>query len=347
MPKKSKFYIFLCLFVQTCFLFAQSGNSNAIQDTTIWIKTPLKFVFATIKFPQQAALEKKDIYTSNGLQTLYFIKNEINSANLTLSASMRQVSVKEVKKATQEEINRIAVQQGGYPNVYKEKDKYNIPYDYVLVHTLEGKIISNRIYYLDGYLVILSAITSQSNKNQPLVDFFFNSLETSIVSVTEKPNSSKNKNKQQTMFSDWVHFEKDMFVVKFPIDPNSKTYIVYQADSTNYSVKNYYYQKQDNSLSFLVSERNYAYQLEISADSLFKLALSTLTAEGNGKLLAETNLFGYKFPAKEYVFTSRKAYYRIRYFFANNSLYQVMIAGTKKQVTDLQNEQFFDAFQIR
>jgi len=352
MPKKSKLYLFFSLFVQVCFLSAQSGDSNIFQDTTTWIKTPLKFVTATIDFPQQAPLGKKDIYTANGLQTLYYIKNEISTIDLTLTASMRQINAKEVKKAMQEEINRIAVQYGGYPNVFKEKDKNNISYEYVLVHTLDEKIISNRIYYVEGYLVILSVVFPQGNKNNKLLaDYFFNSFNPSVAtSVGQLPISkTKNKHKQQqvSVSDNWVDFEAEMFSAKFPVEPNSKTYVVFQADSTNYTIKNYYFQNQSNSLSFLVSERNYTYQLGISADSLFKMAFNILRTEGNAKLQSETNFFGYKFPAKEYVFTSRNTYYRLRYFFANNSLYQVMIAGNKKQVTDLRNERFFNAFQIR
>ena len=343
MLKKSSFCILFCLLMPISSLFAQ--NTSSINDTTKWINTPLKFVFATIKFPQQTNLEKKDIYTTNGLQTLYFFKSELTAIDLTLSVSMRQVSTKEQKKATQEEINRMAVQFGGYPNVYKEKDKNGRNYDYILIHTLEGKVISSRIFYIDGYLVILSTVANQANKNQTVVDTFFDSF-TPFSSINSNEHNVVDKNKQPNSEIPWIVFKQDNFTSKFPIEPNSKTYVVQQVDSTYYLVKNFYLQKGDKSLSYLVSERNYPYQLGITADSLFKTAFDALKLEGKGKLKSETNLFGYKFPAKEYVFTSRKAYYRLRYFFANNALYQVMIAGNKKQVTDLKNEQFFQSFQI-
>lgn len=343
MLKNSRRYLTFLLFILIAGIgFAQTSYLPET-DTSKWTKIPLKFVYATVLFPNQTSLEKKDIYTEKGLQSLYYLKNDFQQNDMVLSVSMRQVNSKEMKKALQEEINRLAVQNGGYPNTYKEKDKANLSYEYVLIFTSDQKSIVSRIYYLDEHLIILTA--SYKDKNyQPTADYFLNSLAYNTKQTTE--NKEKNKPNQLANNKPWFGFKTTKFEAKFPVEPNQKTVVVNRENGTSYTVSNFYHQDEKQQLSYLISERNYDYKLDFDADSLFKLAFNTILAKNTGKIQTDLKLTSYKFPTKEYVFVSRKAYYRLRYIFANNTLYQVMLVGNKKQVFDLKNETFFSSFQV-
>lgn len=346
MFKRQLFFFYLILFA-----FILKAQEATIADTSLWIKTPLKFVTASVQLPYSSSLEKKDVYTSKGLQSLYQLRSEHKALELSFTASMRQVSAKEYKKALQEEINRLAVQFGGYPTTFKEKDKNNLSYEYVVIYTSDRKAIVSRIYFLDEYLVMLTAVSPEKDKYTQLLNYFLQSFvykksTNTVVSNKSKPKSSKTKSNQKKKEL-WIDFIDSSFLTKFPSTPNIKKYYINTNSNNAYVVTNYYFQNPEDNSAYLVSERNYNYNIEISSDSLFKLAAQTLIKEQKGKILSEQYFYAYQFPVKEYIFSSRKTYYRLRYVFAKNTLYQVLYAGNKKQVFDLQHDKFFDEFVVR
>ncbi len=330
------------------------AQEASISDTSLWIKTPLKFVSASVKLPYTSTLEKKDVYTAKGLQSLYYLKAEHKALELSFTASMRQVSAKEYKKALQEEINRLAVQFGGYPTTYKEKDKNGLSYEYVLIYLSDRKTIFSRIYFIDDYLVMLTGIAPEKDKYNNIVQFFLNSMiykKTNSTVVNQKSKNAKSKNKSSKSKSkktpEWYQYNDSSFIAKFPAEPNIKKYYIQNNSIESYLVNNYYFQYSEDNSAYLISERKYDFALGISSDSLFNLAIQTLTKEQKSKILSEQYLYAYQFPTKEYIFSSRKVYYRLRYYFANNTLYQILYSGSKQQVYDLKNEQFFSNFTIK
>lgn len=331
-----------------------NAQETSIADTSLWIKTPLKFVTASVKLPYSSNVEKKDVYTAKGLQSLYYLKAEHKALELSFTASMRQVSSKEYKKALQEEINRLAVQFGGYPNSFKEKDINNLSYEYVIIYLSDRKTITSRIYYIDDYLVMLTAVAPEKDKYNNIVQYFLNSFIYKKSANSNVANNSKNKNKsnnnKQTKdkkIPEWILHNDSAFLAKFPSEPSIKKYIVETPNQEKYCVNNYYFQYASDNSAYLISERKYEYALSITTDSLFNLAIQTISKEQKSKILSEQYLYAYQFPTKEYIFSSRKAYYRLRYCFANNTLYQILYSGNKKQVFDLKHENFFNSFVVK
>lgn len=333
------------IFLKSNFINAQEININ---DTLLWVSSPLKFVTASVKLPSTSSLEKKDIYTSKGLQSLYYLKSDFKTYELSFTASMRQVNSKEYKKALQEEVNRLAVQFGGYPNTFKEIDNNNLNYDYVVIKLSDKKIVESRIYFIDDYLVMLTTVSPDKDKFGAVVQYFFNSFvytryNNNNITANTKPTQNKKNSKEPI----WQAYNDSTFFIKFPAEPTIKKYFVETNEQEKYIVNNYYLQFSENNSAYLISERKYNYVLDISADSLFNLAIKTLSENQKSKLISEQYFYAYKFPIKEYIFSSRKVFYRLRYCFAYNTLYQILYSGSKKQVLDLKNETFFSSFVIK
>ncbi|MEZ4879850.1 MAG: hypothetical protein R2801_06780, partial [Chitinophagales bacterium] len=105
---------------------------------------------------------------------------------------------------------------------------------------------------------------------------------------------------------------------------------------------NYYFQDESNNVSYLISQRNYEQQQ--NADSLIQIAFQALSNYINPKIEEEKESWLIRANNREYVFKYNKIYYRVRYIYSNDSLYQLLVVGNKKSVNQIKNANFFEQF---
>ncbi|MCB9034408.1 MAG: hypothetical protein H6553_11255 [Chitinophagales bacterium] len=342
MAKKLLLLLTFCIISATTIL-AQDANIS-IADTSSWYKTPLQFINGSIKFPYKTTMDKKSIYTEKGLQTQYLFKAEHKALDLQFEVSLRPlISIKEAKTAIKEEIQRITVENGAYPITDKAIDNKGRAYTSVSIVTPDKKTSNYRIYILDDYLTTVTGSYFGKNNYTAIFNYFFNSLEYNPTEIITNNNSKDKKTKSKNKnITNWQSFAYDGFECQFPNEPKLKKDVIASNDTVKYIVNNYYFQDESNNVSYLISQRNYEQQQ--NADSLIQIAFQALSNYINPKIEEEKESWLIRANNREYVFKYNKIYYRVRYIYSNDSLYQLLVVGNKKSVNQIKNANFFEQF---
>lgn len=329
-------------------------------DTSAWKIAKLPGSALQIKFPENPSFGERQIYTSKGLQKIQTATYGDPVFNLQYQISISQVAyglkMKDVRPLFEEEIQRYAINFGGYPVLNKpfSGDGYEeLTFE---IFTKPNKYIRGKLIYNNGYISSFLVSGSPPQIFSLPANYFFSQiigyadLSAKKENVQPVKNTTPKKGKTPkapkiTNQLPWFKFVAPEFEAEFPIKPTEKIFKIENLNGEDYLSKNYFSKLISKKLNF-VGSFSQTFNDNTNTEFIFNHAIQSVLKEVNGKVISENSLIFMKYPCKEYVVAAKKNVFRIRYYVAPNGFYQVLVKGTVKSIENEEATRFINNFKI-
>ncbi len=332
------------------------SNSFIKYDTAA--KYPILLPYTQIRAIMPASYSEKafDIYYRNNqkvLQQNYSCTLEDFALNFLLYyRPVQNVDLKNSKAFFTEEKDRMILQFGNYP-VIEEVSSEQAYYEFYLQN---GKIHRVKLVVYKGNLVGMIVSGNAPAVHAAPANDFLSSLEIPLTneSNTESLLQPKRDNSNASAKSEVVKSQEEvstlfilrdsLFAIAFPSKPMRNDFLI-KNDMDSYQVVNFFTEKKNKTEQYLVSYRMYSGAI-LSTEVFFNNAAKVFAQSSKTQVSESRDLDFYKFPAKEFIFKSKKSKYEVRYFAKDNTFIQLVIKAKIKGENKVAAVRFFDSFTL-
>lgn len=343
-------------------LLEQYSNLNISKsfikyDTSAKYPVLLPFTQIRAVFPSPYSEKIIDIYYRNNQKVVQQnYSATLDDFGLNFIVYFRPIQnsdLKNPKAFFAEEKERMILQFGNYPVI----EQINADMSYFEYFSQNGKIHRVNLVIHGNTLVGMQVSGNAPSIYASPANDFFSSLEIPLTneSNTESLLQTKFKNNtDESVTSTIVKSEVNnkstyilrdsLFAISFHIKPLRNDFYV-KNDIESYQVVNYYTDKSNKQEQYLVSYRKYLKDIE-STEVFFNNAAKVFAQSSKTEIIESRNLDFYKFPAKEFMFKSKKNKFSVRYFAKGNTFIQLVIKSKIKGENKVESVRFFDSFTL-
>ena len=205
--------------------------------------------------------------------------------------------------------------------------------------TSSNEYIKLKCFIVDQYLLTIYVVAA-NGQNQSLIDEYLNGLfirETSNELIANKTKVAESRHME------WEEVVFDKFKLSFPIAPFEQKQIIINGENQEAFVY-HYANDQYNNIVYLIGVLESMNDWKI--DQACSKAIYTLEEQLSAKVMDRKDIEFLRFPAREFILQKRKNYYRVRYYFIENKLYQLVVQSNFHNINSFQIEQFYDSFTL-
>ncbi|MCO5230946.1 MAG: hypothetical protein M9958_07285 [Chitinophagales bacterium] len=316
------------------------------EDSNInWFTQELPIWGTRISFPEEPEFKEKEIFSNKGMipQKTYFW-SDINE-QLYLEAFYNKLSERLNTKNEKSQIDalsqKIAVTHGGYPILSEGITNLQGIREYFLeIKTLKGALYKAKIFAEGDWILVVSTLnnSNQSDIAQQAKYFIDN------VRFSPLPGEIKlevNKSSSIILNEKWDTLNVEKFSICFPKYPIAQ----HKTLDNNGRYQKYYewYMGDGNSkatylLSVIPLENFSTKDNQKLLEQNIALSLSTT----QGELLQRRSLNYFKYPLEEIIFKTNIQYFRVRYFYDAQNLYEILVSGNKENIYSPEANRFLD-----
>lgn len=312
-----------------------------------WEALKLSFWGARLEFPGMPAYSEKEIYTEKGLvnQKKYYWASSDESISLeaVFYPLPEELNVKNEKKLMETVSNRIALSYNGYPSLSAGQINSSGITEYNLeIKTVKSAVYSSKIYASGEQVLIIGALINKPGEEAGSIAHYF--LETIQFNPLkgEVKSLESGMDAVQTHYTEkWDTLSFDKFYLTFPKYPIGQHKLL-QKGNLNQRYYEWYMSDEQN-------QSTYIFAL-IPLENLSDKDVSELISSGieyslrvtDGKLVQQRSLDYFANPVEEALFKTGYQYFRTRYFYDENYIYQLLVSGPKVNIYQKDANRFMD-----
>ncbi len=316
-----------------------------ISHSQDWKKVDDLSAGVRIEMPANVYQKKETVFVQNRptVMTIYVAEEDFSGTKYFFTSLKveGEISKKRKKKILHESLVLASVR-----HIAKtfNKSKISMSDQYIGVQaellTSDNQYIKLRSYMIEQYLVTVYVV-SKNNENQTAIDDYLNGLSLSHSSNELVGDAVNSIHKDEY---DWAVFDFDDFELSFPITPFEQRQLVVNGDRQEEYVY-HFANDQYNDIVYLVNvlESTIDWDIDVAGSK----AIYSLEELYDAKVIEHKEVDFLRFPAKEYILKNHNRFYRVRYYFIGNKLYQLIVQSNYPTVNSFRIEKYFDSFTLK